>query len=100
MCKVCLHVGMDTDTATPYAQAWAKAIAEGRKRGDGMTRTQLAKKLDVTYQAVQNWETGRAQPSPRYQAQLYGLGIVTAEELSAITLKAAFEPRRSGGDAA
>ena len=75
-----------------YAQAWAEAIRSGRDR-KGYTRRDLAQLLQVRYQSVQHWEAGRAQPSPRNQAALYGLGIVTSEELSAITLKAAHDPK-------
>ena len=84
---------MDTNPApNAYADAWADAIIAGRG-SKNLTRAELAEKLKVAYQAVQQWETGRTQPSPRNQALLYGLGIVTAEQLSSIMLRAAHDPK-------
>ena len=84
---------MNTNPApNPYADAWADAIITGRGHKN-LTRAELAEKMEVAYQAVQQWETGRTQPSPRNQALLYGLGIVTAEQLSSIMLRAAHDPK-------
>lgn len=86
-----------TSNPTPYALAWSDTIKAGRKRKE-YSRADLASKLEVTYQAVQNWETCQAQPSPRHQALMIGLLGITDRELSAIALKAAYDPK--AGDAA
>ena len=86
---------MDTNL-TPYAKAWADAIKSGRDR-KGYSRAELAAKLEVSYQAVQNWESGRAQPGPRQQAYLIGLLGISPEDLSRIALKAAADPNYPTG---
>ena len=91
---------MNTNPApNAYAQAWADAVIAGRKRKE-LSRAELAEKMKVAYQAVQQWETGRTQPSPRNQALLVGFGIVTHDEWSRIVLKAAHDPKANEGAAA
>ena len=75
---------------TPYAQAWSAALKAGRKR-KSMSRKELAAHLGVTYQAVQSWELGSTQPSPRHQALLVVLFGISPKEWTAIALKAGAE---------
>ena len=47
----------------------------------GMTQDQLAQALNVTRQAVSNWETGKTQPSIETLTAIAGLFGITVEEL-------------------
>ena len=47
----------------------------------GMTQDQLAQALNVTRQAVSNWETGKTQPSIETLTAIAGLFGISVEEL-------------------
>ena len=51
------------------------------RRDTGMTQDQLAERLNVTRQAISNWETGKTQPDIETLSNLAECFEVTVEEL-------------------
>jgi len=51
------------------------------RKEKGMTQDELAEKLNVTRQAVSNWETGRTQPDIETLTKLAGVFDVSVERI-------------------
>lgn len=68
------------------------------RRSQGMTQDQLAEKLNVTRQAVSNWETGKTQPSIETLTALgEHFGISVEELVYGKTRQAVFSPENQVG---
>lgn len=64
----------------------------------GMTQDQLAEKLNVTRQAVSNWETGKTQPSiETLSALAEHFGISVEELIYGGNRRAGFAPENATG---
>lgn len=48
---------------------------------EGLTQSQLARRIGVSQAAVQSWEAGRFDPSPRHIKRLAKALAVTTDEL-------------------
>lgn len=57
-----------------------KFIAECRKE-QGITQTQLADRLDITYKAVSKWESGRGLPDASRMIELCDILNITVNDL-------------------
>ncbi len=55
---------------------------ERKRRAAGLTQTELAAKLGVTYRAVGKWEDGSKNPAPCRYKKLAAIFKMTPEELT------------------
>lgn len=68
------------------------------RRSQGMTQDQLAEKLNVTRQAISNWETGKTQPGiDMLTALAEQFGISVEELIYGKTRQAVFSPDNQVG---
>lgn len=59
-------VGLETDPAARLRQGWGRKIREVRQLRE-MSRSELARRLDVSAAAVGQWERGETTPRPHLQ---------------------------------
>ena len=74
------HVVAQTTDRVPKRELGARL--RRLRRGVKLTQTQVASRLQVTKQAVSNWEKGLHEPHPRHRCALADLYGVSVEEIS------------------
>lgn len=66
---------------------FAELIAEGRKK-IGLNQSELARRLGITPQSVQAWESGRSIPRPNLLGDISGITGIPLRDLIALSLQA------------
>lgn len=61
------------------------ALLRNARESHGLTLSDVGAECGVTYQSVQDWETGRSAPTPQNQARLCNLYGLTRDELFPIS---------------